>query len=34
MAKQECLQNGQAELDVGAALLPVVVKQKTFRNVI
>jgi hypothetical protein len=33
-AKQKCLQNGQTELDVGAAQLPAVVKQKTFRNVI
>jgi hypothetical protein len=33
MAKKECFQNGQAELDVGAAQIPAVVKQKTFRNV-
>ena len=34
VAKEECLQNGQVELDVGAAQLTAVVKQKTLRNVI
>jgi hypothetical protein len=33
-AKQKCWQNGQTELDVGAAQLPAAVKQKLFRNVI